>query len=480
MSVKLVKIIDFKEQNEAVTLGEGTCVVGRGKDAAVTLNDKRCSSKQAILHLKIVKQQIEFTITPTGTNPCYVYKNKTKKPIKLTKDEKYKLFDNDVICFVVLEHKYLCKFENPKNNEEKKVKKKSEKEISDEDENIKEDEEENEKSDGDEELLNPIIGDTKLKTQLWAVGKSVNVLAEHEYNENEEVKEIFSLLQKEQSADLAEMIKSSSLLDKIKDAEFVKKQIFLGSIPMCGWSSQWEPIHESNETLERQISQQKEVIVEKERQLRKIEQEIKDIRNNLLVLQQQKEVKNFYDEFLLPIVRTEKELSRSFQSKVEKASEFSVDDVCFFLNLSGLHELVAVFRENQITGSKLILFSEISDIEGLELGIKDVLVEKKLEFHAKLLETNAFFNKEELEKSIIWRHRSPKKTVDLLKDYEIALSAEIILQKEISIGQLIYFKVKDFKEIFRVSVEDAALFVKKLQNLKINFEKFIYKSEPIE
>ena len=154
MSVKLVKIIDFKEQNEAVTLGEGIWVVGRGEDAAVTLNDKRCSRKQAILHLKIVKQQIEFTITPTGTNPCYVYKNKTKKPIKLTKDEKYKLLDKDVICFLVLEHQYLCKFENPRNNEEKKVKKKSEKmEISDEDENIKEDEEENEKSDGDEELL---------------------------------------------------------------------------------------------------------------------------------------------------------------------------------------------------------------------------------------------------------------------------------------------------------------------------------------
>ena len=52
---------------------------------------------------------------------------------------------------------------------------------------------------------------------------------------------------------------------------------------------------------------------------------------------------------------------------------------------------------------------------------------------------------EELARTVVWRHRDVDKTLVLMKEWGVDLDSEVMKEKGISICQLLYFKVKDFK-----------------------------------
>ena len=61
----------------------------------------------------------------------------------------------------------------------------------------------------------------------------------------------------------------------------------------------------------------------------------------------------------------------------------------------------------------------------------------------------------------------------LLKEWEIELDAELVKEKQISICQLIFFKIKDFEEIFGMEKKEIHPLVKKLQTVGKKFEIFL-------
>ena len=109
------------------------------------------------------------------------------------------------------------------------------------------------------------------------------------------------------------------------------------------------------------------------------------------------------------------------------------------------------------------------------MGIKDTVAGKKFKFYGKLLESGLFGKEEVLRESVVWRHLEIGATLTLLKEWEIGLDAEKIQEKGISIGELIYFQVKDFEEIFGIGRKELLPIFKKLETFRKEFEKFVEK-----
>ena len=295
----------------------------------------------------------------------------------------------------------------------------------------------------------------------------------HQLEKREEIKEIFASLsaQSEPAPSLIEKIKLHSLDEKIKDVAFIKKKLLEGFIPLCGWTDKWLPNHNKHLEISESIENTKTLLAQLQQELLEIQNRIAHTQEQLQGLDEQVEAFQFFDGFMQPIAEVEKQLTDSFQLKLDNPKEFSTEDICLFLNYSGLHELVEVFEEKQITGEQLILLSSVDALS--HIGIEDTLLLKKLEFYCKLLENGLLFKTEKLGQSVIWRHIAVVDTIKLLKEFNIALDENIIAEKRISICQLIFLKVEELKNLFSLNVLDAAKALQQLDTLKQGFRKFL-------
>src|SRR3990167_11339253 len=242
------------------------------------------------------------------------------------------------------------------------------------------------------------VRDIKIKQQQQHANKDVE-------------KEVFHSLASEQSKEVKEQMERARMASKLSKQQV--RENMLGVIPMAGWASKWNPIHEKTQKAKQSIAEQHKILSQKQEQLARLQKEMEEIQQGLAGMQEDKETWQFFDEYLEPLVEVESQLKGAFEEKVKagKYSEFTVDDFSLFLDVCGIETLIPFQRENQLKGEELIFaFSDISVLE-----IKDELQKKKAKFYLKVLEAGKLLNEEELVKSVIWRHKEVEKTLLLLR-----------------------------------------------------------------
>ena len=253
-----------------------------------------------------------------------------------------------------------------------------------------------------------------------------------------------------------------------------------GSEPASDWIAVWEPIHRKNQELVNALQATKALLLEQKEELEKQQAVLKDIQSrvesteqSILAQETEWEMYNFCDELVKPVTEVEKEMAESFASK-RCSKAFSVDDVCYYLNIVGIpFEVIEHIRAKNITGAQLVLLSEISEIATLNFPDINCLTLSKLQFYAKLLENDLFFNTQKLTQSVVWRHNTPMKTIQLLKDYDIDLNGQILLDKDLSISQLIFFRTIDFTGIFGLNFNESLVIVSKVKKLKLELDNLV-------
>ena len=125
MSARLVPARDHshaKGRGEPVALKEGENLVGRDrKSAAVWIDDKRCSRKQAVLTwTKEGAGSLEITVS--GTNPCFLCGKEGGKPTPLTKKEgSTALRHGDTICLLALEFPFVVELTGSEDDEDELI-----------------------------------------------------------------------------------------------------------------------------------------------------------------------------------------------------------------------------------------------------------------------------------------------------------------------------------------------------------------------
>ena len=283
-------------------------------------------------------------------------------------------------------------------------------------------------------------------------------------------KQIFQIMASEQSKQVKESMERAKMASKLSKQQ-VRENMLLGVIPMAGWASKWNPIHEKSQKAKQSIAEQQKTLSQKQEQLARLQKEIEEIQQGLAGMQEDNETWQFFDEYLEPLVEVESQLKGAFEEKVkaEKYSEFTVDDFSLFLNVCGIETLIPFQRENQLKGEDLLFaFSDISVLE-----INDELQEKKVKFYLKVLEAGKLLNEQELVKSVIWRHKEVEKTLLLLREWDIRLDEELIRKEKISVCQLIFFNFKNLKKIFGVDKKEGMQTLAKLQKLRKEFKAFL-------
>ena len=98
-----------------------------------------------------------------------------------------------------------------------------------------------------------------------------------------EEKEMFKLIEQEQSKPLMEKLKSSKLLHNLNKQQ-AKQKIIEGVIGLADWSSKWKNIHAKNQQLNLCIQQHKVNLNNKQQQLDKLTQEVKEIKQALATI----------------------------------------------------------------------------------------------------------------------------------------------------------------------------------------------------
>src|SRR3990167_4813071 len=293
--------------------------------------------------------------------------------------------------------------------------------------------------------------------------------------EDDVERSIFRALAKEQSKELKPKIISLYESEVLNERQ-IKEKISSGVIPMLDWETQWLPIHSKNQQLKQLVEAHRVIHREKQELITKLQKDIEIVTTQLRTMQEEQETCEFYDEFLRPIARIEKELKSGFEEKLAagKDAEFSVDEVSLFLNICGMEDLIAFQRENAFDGEIL----ELTKSDVSVMNIEDALLEKKLKFHLKVLESGLFQKKQTLYESPIWRYRNLENTLLMLKELEIELDAELVRKHRISLCQLIYFKNKDFVKFFGLPTKQASCTVTKFHEMKKSFKKFLKEASP--
>src|SRR3990167_8023412 len=285
-----------------------------------------------------------------------------------------------------------------------------------------------------------------------------------------EEKEIFKSMEKEQSKELMLKMQSGKAMKQL-DKHQAKQKIIEGVIGMIEWTIKWQDIHEKKQQVDQFIQQHKLTLLYKQQQLKKLEQEVKDIQQTLSNMEENTKTLEFYDQFLQPIAEAEKELRSGFEEKLkaEKHADFTVDEVSLFLNVCGMADLVTHQRKNKFDGATLE--AAIEDLTIME--ISDTLLKRKMKFYLKVLGSGKFMKEEELSQSIVWRHKEVEKTLLLMKEWEILLDKELVRKKGISICHLLYFEAKHFKKELGVEGKEAIAMVRKLKRMRKDFEEFL-------
>src|SRR3990167_3061519 len=318
------------------------------------------------------------------------------------------------------------------------------------------------------------LGDTEKRLDFTKI-KSIPALWGNLVKEADNKADIFKQLVKQQNSKMKDRILATFDPAVIKQKDKVKEMIISGVIPMVDWSVQWAPIHEKTQELCQSINKHNETLEQKHKDLDKLKEEIESLENELEDTCDEQEVLEFFDELLSSIIEVEKEINSTLEEKFKKGTgaEFSLDEVSLFLNYCGLEELVEFKRENQLDGE--IFMESISDVS--VMGIKDTLFKKKLKFYLKVFEAGLMLQKEILNESVIWRHRSVDKTLAILKEWEIELDEDLIREKDVSICQLIFMKNKHLREVFGFTAKEAVSITRKLHKHRIKFEEFLGKNE---
>src|SRR3990167_230419 len=313
------------------------------------------------------------------------------------------------------------------------------------------------------------------------VKKKINI--PHKKKENKpklndkEEKEIFKSIEKEQSKELMELL--SSIASNNLNLQQAKQKIIEGVISFePNWTVIWSNVHTKNEQLGESMQQQKAILCEKQQQLQKLTQEVREIEQELSKMEEQKQTLTFYEKLLEPIAGAERELRGGFDKKLKnrKHVDFTLDEVSLFLNVCGMQELVRHQRLMKIDGE--VLDYAIDDVSVME--IDDRLVESKMKFFLKVLESGKVLKEEELSQSAVWRHRGVEKTLLLLNEWEIALDAELVRKKEICISHLLFFKAKDLQKELGVERKEAMETGRKLKLIKKEFLKFLQTDEDLQ
>lgn len=302
----------------------------------------------------------------------------------------------------------------------------------------------------------------------------INHILQIQCRSNGQSKEIFSDLKNEQTVELMGKLKQLPLFEYYRDEKRIKALMLKGEIPMCGWRQKWLRLREKDKNLPNLIAEQTRILEKQTARLRKVQAQVAVSQEKLDKLEEKASVRDFYDQFLLPIAKVEEELSSSFRLKLNNPQDFTVDDVSLFLCKCDLVELIAPFKNKNVDGEFLLSLSSAGALSELKIG--DTLLEKQLEFFANLLEHRLLFTGS-VESSLIWRHRPVAKTISLLKEHDVALDYEIISNKQISISQLIFFQVPDFKSIFGLEIKEAAAAVNRLKVFRRQFETFLAEPE---
>src|SRR3990167_4410998 len=278
------------------------------------------------------------------------------------------------------------------------------------------------------------------------------------------------------SQDLMQLIAENSIEKFLAAPDFVKEQIFKGTIPLSNWSERWQTMHTKNNEHESVIDTKKRLLMEQQQRLEEIKREIESAEKDLVVFARERLVTDFFDKILENISTVEEAMMESFHSKLENPQLFTNDDVCLFLNLCAipkLDEVLEIIQKRNVDGENLILHATISEVECL--GVTDILAVKKIEFYGKLLGRGLYMQEDKLQKNTVCRHLSTENTLNLLKEYRIDLDTEMIKKNNISIGQLIFFKSKDFESLFNLSQQEAFTIIQKLLTLRIGLESFLFK-----
>ena len=290
----------------------------------------------------------------------------------------------------------------------------------------------------------------------------------------ERVGEIFKQVREQQNKELKdkliEVIPTAGKEGIMQEAEIVE-QMVRGVIPLADWSIQWTRIHQRNQELQHWIEEKEITLLEKQKAVSELQDQIKELTRSVSEWKEEKETVDFFDKFLAPIVSVEKQLTASFQLKLENVEAFTVDDVSLFLSVCGMQDSVPFQREQQYDGEHLKTCCLLSDAAGM--GIKDTLTSKRFEFYGKIVESGLFGKEEVLSQSVVWRHLEIGATLKLLKEWEIQLDAELVKEKQISICQLIFFKIEDFEKIFGMTKIEIPPLMKKLQTVRKQFEKLL-------
>src|SRR3990167_7135746 len=200
--------------------------------------------------------------------------------------------------------------------------------------------------------------------------------------QGDDEKELFKSIEKEQNKQLMNKVKHSHNVDK----EQAKQKIIEGVIGMADWPSKWKDIHAKNQQLHEPIEELKVNLNNKQQKLDKLTQIVREIKEALSTMEEQKEVAEFFDIFLEPIAEAEKELKSGFEEKfpVIKHGDWThwgVDEVSLFLNVCGMEDTVIHQRQMQIDGE--VLGDAMEDVTVME--IKDRVQKRKMEFYLKVL-----------------------------------------------------------------------------------------------
>src|SRR3990167_9385106 len=288
--------------------------------------------------------------------------------------------------------------------------------------------------------------------------------------QGDDEKELFKSIEKVQNKQLMNKVKHLHNVSK----EQAKQKIIEGVIGMADWPSKWKDIHAKNQQLHEPIEGLKVNLNNKQQKLDKLTQIVREIKEALSTMEEQKEVAEFFDIFLEPIAEAEKELKSGFEEKfpvIKRAdwTHWGVDEVSLFLNVCGMEDTVIHQRQMQIDGE--VLGDAMEDVTVME--IKDRVQKRKMEFYLKVLHSGKMGNEQELSQNVVWRHREVEKTLALLKEWDIGLDENVVRKKGLSICELLYFKAKDFKEELGVEMKEAREMVRKVQCIKKPFEEFI-------
>ena len=298
-------------------------------------------------------------------------------------------------------------------------------------------------------------------------------LEQHAVTLSPDQREIFKSIEKVQNQQLMDKVLIMHLHNLNKQQ--AKQKIIEGVIGMADWSSKWEDIHAKNQQLHLSIEQHRANLNNKQQQLDKLTQEVREIKQALSNMEVHKAVVEFFDRFMEPIAEAEKELKSGFEEKLKagKHQDFTLDEVSLFLNVCGMEDLVTHQRERKIDGE--VLEDAIADVTVME--IKSRVLERKMKFYLKVLKSGKMMNEQKLSQCMVWRHKQVEKTLVLLKEWGIGLDEELIRKKRLSICELLYFKAKDFQEEIGVDMKEAREMVRKLQRLRNDFEEFLERNE---